>query len=275
MKHTPLPAHKTGFTLIELLVVIAIIAILAAILFPVFGRARENARRSSCASNLKQFGLAFIQYTQDYDEQTIPYASPQGWAAASTPFNAAAATVPTAIHWPTAIDPYLNSYTLNQNAMIGFSDYPGNTCGNPYPCIGTATGPYGLGARGGGRTIGSVENASLMPTFVDSLGNSSGPVVGQVALVTFAAVSSAGVRQNLANPVSYTAGTQLGVPHGARHMGGANYGFFDGHVKWLKSPGLDIGPVQQPGEETRSKMVAINGLDWDGDGNVGVGTAAD
>ena len=60
---------KKGFTLIELLVVIAIIAILAAILFPVFGRARENARRSSCQSNLKQIGLGIAQYTQDYDEK--------------------------------------------------------------------------------------------------------------------------------------------------------------------------------------------------------------
>jgi prepilin-type N-terminal cleavage/methylation domain-containing protein/prepilin-type processing-associated H-X9-DG protein len=60
---------SSGFTLIELLVVIAIIAILAAILFPVFGRARENARRSSCQSNLKQVGLAMMQYVQDYDER--------------------------------------------------------------------------------------------------------------------------------------------------------------------------------------------------------------
>ncbi|MBC8104296.1 MAG: DUF1559 domain-containing protein, partial [Cytophagales bacterium] len=65
-------SSRAGFTLIELLVVIAIIAILAAILFPVFARARENARRASCQSNLKQIGLGLIQYSQDYDEKLVP-----------------------------------------------------------------------------------------------------------------------------------------------------------------------------------------------------------
>ncbi|HEX8550992.1 MAG TPA: DUF1559 domain-containing protein [Abditibacteriaceae bacterium] len=63
--------HKRGFTLIELLVVVAILGILAAILFPVFARARENGRRAACASNLKQIGLGMLQYSQDYDEVMI------------------------------------------------------------------------------------------------------------------------------------------------------------------------------------------------------------
>ena len=72
--------RKTGFTLIELLVVIAIIALLAAILFPVFARARENARKSSCLNNEKQLALGLIQYVQDYDESfpILRYDGPGG-----------------------------------------------------------------------------------------------------------------------------------------------------------------------------------------------------
>lgn len=73
---SPVAQRHKGFTLIELLIVIAIIAILASILFPVFARTRENARRTSCLSNLKQIGLATVQYTQDYDERSFPAGGP-------------------------------------------------------------------------------------------------------------------------------------------------------------------------------------------------------
>jgi prepilin-type N-terminal cleavage/methylation domain-containing protein/prepilin-type processing-associated H-X9-DG protein len=78
--------HRRGFTLIELLVVIAIIAILAAILFPVFARARENARRASCQSNLKQIGLGLMQYTQDYDETMPMTGGAMPWSSALFPY---------------------------------------------------------------------------------------------------------------------------------------------------------------------------------------------
>jgi prepilin-type N-terminal cleavage/methylation domain-containing protein len=87
-----LSKRQNAFTLIELLVVIAIIAILAAILFPVFARARENARRSSCQSNLKQIGLGVFQYIQDYDEKFLMAVTgnttqfPIGWADSIQPY---------------------------------------------------------------------------------------------------------------------------------------------------------------------------------------------
>jgi len=106
---------RSGFTLIELLVVIAIIAILAAILFPVFAKVREKARQTSCLSNEKQWALAWVQYTNDYDD-SFPLMGYEGPAA-----------LPTASWWENSVEPYVNSkgvndcpddtLTVNQNAL--------------------------------------------------------------------------------------------------------------------------------------------------------------
>ena len=106
-------SRRSAFTLIELLVVIAIISLLAAILFPVFGRARENARRSSCSSNLKQLGTAFQQYQQDYDGLF-----PKGWDILSPPVNGFGQHLTTAdpidawTHWPWFYGSYVKNIAI-------------------------------------------------------------------------------------------------------------------------------------------------------------------
>ena len=127
---------RRGFTLIELLVVIAIIGILASILFPVFARARENARRSSCQSNLKQLGLAFAQYTGDFDGRY-----PQAWditdlsmaGTASVMTYVPAGTTNEPLIWPAKIMPYLQSRQIFHCPSFDYSF--SRTCDNPLGSI--------------------------------------------------------------------------------------------------------------------------------------------
>src|SRR5580658_1927210 len=117
--------HRTGFTLIELLVVIAIIAILAAILFPVFAQAREKARQTTCTSNVKQIGLAWLMYVQDYDESFPPTNSVQnansGWVNSPTftgkypckPCRPHLQSNPSVTYDPTIYaEPYIKNYDI-------------------------------------------------------------------------------------------------------------------------------------------------------------------
>jgi prepilin-type N-terminal cleavage/methylation domain-containing protein len=122
MKNLSYRSLQSGFTLIELLVVIAIIALLAAILFPVFARARENARRASCQSNLKQIALGVKQYIQDYDERYPQVdakgaASPdgsQGWAVSMQPY----------LKSPQILQCSSDKQTATSSATsVGYSDY--------------------------------------------------------------------------------------------------------------------------------------------------------
>ena len=142
---------RRGFTLIELLVVIAIIAILAAILFPVFARARDKARQASCQSNLKQIGLAMMMYVQDYDEMY-----PRFYFGSSTS---------RAFSYYDAIAPY----TMNEQIQIcpsGHWTYSGDWRGD-FP---SGTGPYMRGlassyaAVRGGRAVRNPPFTMSTPT---------------------------------------------------------------------------------------------------------------
>ena len=149
---------KRGFTLIELLVVIAIIAILAAILFPVFARAREKARQTSCLSNLKQLGLAWQMYAQDYDE-IGPFCQVNNLGGMGT------------AHWPFLLKGYVKN-----NQIFDCPSYTKRYDGGQ-TYNGTAGPSYGqnvyLGSETGGNTrpavsLGQIEYPSETPLHWDT-----------------------------------------------------------------------------------------------------------
>lgn len=237
---------KKGFTLIELLVVIAIIAILASILFPVFARARENARRASCMSNLKQMGLAMMQYTQDYDE-CYPYSYSSGMGAnppgGSWLGTTSGDTYPT-WGWSQLLYPYHKSLQIllcPSGVSSGSPDYtktpirgqyganslflvspPSATSPNKQPVkLSQLQAPANLYAiMDAGQYYMSYQYAE--PAY-------SGAQAGYGDYLP-----GIGALGNACNTVSASYTNLAADCQSGRHFGGVNVVFADGHVKWLQ-----------------------------------------
>lgn len=195
-----------GFTLIELLVVIAIIAILAAMLFPVFAQAREKARAISCLSNLKQLGTAAVMYAQDYDDKYVPHCHRDLSNLSQAP----------SAYW----FELLQAYVKNQQVLI---------------C------PSHLGAVGGHGIVGSYgylcDGFTLDPADINYTGT---PVGGHGSLTQLhnpTQLIMVGESQSATCrvcPLYHTHGSPDAPPVWPvqlRHSGGSNYMFFDGHAK--------------------------------------------
>jgi prepilin-type N-terminal cleavage/methylation domain-containing protein/prepilin-type processing-associated H-X9-DG protein len=230
---------KNGFTLIELLVVIAIIAILAAILFPVFAKAREKARQITCASNEKQLGLAFVQYSQDNDE-TYPQGSNtntwgQGWAGQIYSYvkSTGAFKCPDDSASPVSSSTSVVSYCYNKNLTpnLGFSSIAGLTApaNTVLLCEAVGAGDVNL-----------TNPPSSDTTSPDAFGIDNYDGSGQW-------------------DTGYLLGTQakpwnnhIKSPTG-RHTDGSNFLLCDGHVKWLNISNVSTGYTAQAADcNTRS-----------------------
>ena len=211
-----------GFTLIELLVVIAIISILAAILFPVFARARENARRASCMSNVKQMGLGVMMYVQDYDEKYPPSYIP---APGPTPDGQSTYWSSTLWLWQQIIYPYTKSSQIYR--------CPSSTYTGPALFVGN----YGVNSSviaASPVSMAMVSSAASTYMIFDSGYYSLGPNAGWGSVLHPAGQNYLPGTGPLLPAASITTGYTDDYTKG-RHFLGVNMGFADGHVKWLKS----------------------------------------
>ena len=188
---------RRGFTLIELLVVIAIIAILAAILFPVFAKAREKARQTSCLSNIKQLGIGLLQYAQDYDENLVLAA--MYWQPGSY------------YTWMHLTQPYIKNTQVFQCPSTSAAAWQGTL--NSTTNVGTA-----MSRHVSGLSLGTFKQPALCVMVADS---------GVL-------IDGTGRTYYLCDGDAYVGSGNNGPCPEARHNDGANLGFVDGHAKWLQ-----------------------------------------
>ncbi|HZP84497.1 MAG TPA: DUF1559 domain-containing protein [Chthonomonadaceae bacterium] len=235
---------RKGFTLIELLVVIAIIAILAAILFPVFAQAREAARKTACLSNMKQLSLGWLMYAQDYDE-TYPM-SAQCSPGCPEPM----------VFWTELVDPYVKSGSNAKN------QYGGDDLSNR------------------GASVFICPNYLKVPPAVDEAGNpGDDPNPGQYPMSSYGPnrwitaawwalgqswageASQVGTNASIGKPAQTIllapnhdccidtwggGGSNNWTRAARRHSEGANYALLDGHAKWYLGPKPQYGQVPAP-----------------------------
>lgn len=246
----------TGFTLIELLVVIAIIAILAAILFPVFAQAREKARQSSCLSNLKQIGHALTIYMQDYDEKTTWFYNDQVRVSMAPSIGNTPATF--ASYWYWVLYPYTKNWQVfvcpsvptrapGTDGLAPFCDVELRPVPNLRRCgYGFNVGHVGYG--GGDPYFRPVTNPKAGDTkALSAIGEPARTIYIADSAYSPAATQFAGWQDikcpilphkpRLASQLDiYVSGARFGGPDNAnitrRHNGGAVCTFMDGHAKW-------------------------------------------
>lgn len=240
-----------GFTLIELLVVIAIIAILAAILFPVFAKAREKARQASCASNENQIGLALMQYVQDYDER-YPARQYNGNNTES---------------WRNVVYPYIKS--------TGVFSCPSNPSGDN---LGFDGYPISYGGNYNSSPYFDQDFSHMYPGGINGTGvfaDTAGPGVPLSTIVSPAQVIEVQEQTNEgyadANVLNHYTGFNHDLYSG--HTGMSNYLFCDGHVKALK-PMATLAPCgSAPVNYWTVDNSVFPGSCTDGDGASALGEA--
>ena len=216
-------SSKRGFTLIELLVVIAIIAILAAILFPVFAKAREKARQASCLSNLKQVTLGFMQYVQDYDEKMLCY-------------GAGDYTHDPWIFWPFQLQPYIKNWQVYACPSSG---YAGSQMGYhamtypQWPCYNFVS--FYWNRAGAPPGLADIQRPSdkMMVSDGNQPALGDDPPYRQWLTASHCADWSAPAA-GCPNSKNVSATHIWECPHND----GNNVGFADGHVKWLRDQDL-------------------------------------